>query len=85
MTTTSETSTNPASFTAQLKESIDYSKLGVTRKVIVKDAQPPIALMCLTAGTELSEHTASRIITLMVIDGRGTFILPSHLRNGHRS
>ena len=75
MTTTSETSTNPALFTAQLKESIDYSKLGVTRKVIVKDVQPPIALMCLTAGTELSEHTASRIVTLMVIDGRGTFIL----------
>ena len=71
MTTTSETSTNSASFTGQLKESIDYSKPGVTRKAIVKDAQ----LMCLTAGTELSEHTASRIVTLMVIDGRGTFTL----------
>lgn len=72
MTTTSTTS---ASFTAQLKESIDYSKPGVTRKAIVKDAQPPIALMCLTAGTELSEHTAARIVTLMVIDGLGTFTL----------
>ena len=75
MTTTSETSTNPTSFTGQLKESIDYSKPGVNRKAIVKDAQPAIALMCLTAGTELSEHTASRIVTLMVIDGRGTFTL----------
>lgn len=75
MTTTSTTSTTPASFTAQLKEWIDYSKPGVTRKAIVKDAQPPIALMCLTAGTELSEHTAPRIVTLMVIDGRGTFTL----------
>ena len=75
MTTTSTTATNPASFTAQLKEWIDYSKPGVTRKAIVKDAQPPIALMCLTAGTELSEHTAPRIVTLMVIEGRGTFTL----------
>ena len=65
MTTTSETSTNSASFTGQLKESIDYSKPGVTRKAIVKDAQPAIALMCLTAG----------IVTLVVIDGRGTFTL----------
>jgi quercetin dioxygenase-like cupin family protein len=64
-----------SSFTAQLKEWIDYSKPGVTRKTIVKDAQPPLSLLCLTAGTELAEHTAPRTVSLMVIEGRGTFTL----------
>lgn len=78
MTTNSTNSTNSSSFTAQLKEWIDYSKPGVTRKAIVKDAQPPIALVCLTAGTELPEHTAPRTVSLMVIEGRGTFTLEGH-------
>lgn len=64
-----------SSFTAQLKAWVDYSKPGVTRKTIIKDAQPPIALLCLTAGTELAEHTAPRTVSLMVIEGRGTFTL----------
>jgi len=69
------TSTNPSSFTAQLKQWTDYSKPGVTRKSIVKDAQSSISLVCLTAGTELAEHTAPRTVSLMVIEGRGTFTL----------
>lgn len=69
------TSTHSSSFNVQLKDWIDYSKPGVTRKAIVKDAQPPISLLCLTAGTELAEHTAPRTVSLMVIEGRGTFTL----------
>lgn len=67
--------TDTSAFATQLKEWIDYSKPGVTRKTIVKDAQPPLALVCFTAGTELAEHTAPRTVSLMVIEGRGTFTL----------
>jgi quercetin dioxygenase-like cupin family protein len=69
------TSTNSPSFSTQLKDWIDYSKPGVTRKMIVQDTQPAIALLCLTAGTELAEHSASRMVSLVVIEGRGTFTL----------
>lgn len=63
------------SFTTQLQEQADYSKPGVTRKSLVKDDQVQFSLICLSAGTQMPEHSASRNVSITVIEGRGTLTL----------
>lgn len=63
------------SFTTQLQEQADYSKPGTTRKSLVKNEQVEFSLICLTAGTEMLEHTASRNVSITVIEGRGILTL----------
>jgi quercetin dioxygenase-like cupin family protein len=67
--------TTPQSFTTQLQEQADYSKPGTTRKPLVKDEQVQFSLICLTVGTQLPEHFASRNISITVIEGRGILTL----------
>jgi quercetin dioxygenase-like cupin family protein len=58
-----------------LRELADYTKPGVTRKALVKDEQNNFSLLCLTAGTTMSEHTAPRPVSVTVIEGRGVLTL----------
>ncbi|MEJ6484730.1 cupin domain-containing protein [Nostoc punctiforme UO1] len=68
-------SKNNTEMTANLRELADYTKPGVTRKALVQDEQNNFSLLCLTAGTKLPEHTASRHISVTVIEGRGLLTL----------
>lgn len=63
------------SFTTQLQAQADYTKPGITRKSLVKDEQMQFSLVCLTAGTEMPEHTASQNVSITVIEGRGVLTL----------
>ncbi|MBF2046989.1 MAG: cupin domain-containing protein [Elainella sp. C42_A2020_010] len=63
--------TTPVSLSVQLKDQIDYSKPGVTRKVLIKDQTSSFMLMCITAGTVLPEHTAPRNVSLTILEGYG--------------
>jgi quercetin dioxygenase-like cupin family protein len=62
-------------FTTQLQELADYTKPGVTRKNLAKDEYTQFSLICLTAGTQMPEHTASRNVSLTVIEGDGVLTL----------
>ncbi|WP_341530206.1 cupin domain-containing protein [Nostoc sp. UHCC 0302] len=68
-------STNNTEMTANLRELVDYTKPGVTRKALVQDEQNSFSLLCLTAGTKMPEHTAPRHISVTVIEGRGVLTL----------
>lgn len=63
------------SFITQLQEQANYTKPGTTRKSLVKDEQVQFSLVCLTAGTEIPEHVASRNVSVTVIEGRGILTL----------
>jgi quercetin dioxygenase-like cupin family protein len=65
------TPSTATTFTAHLPTLADYSKPGVSRKNLVKTEQQSFSLVCLTAGTELPEHTANRNVSVTVIAGRG--------------
>lgn len=63
------------SFVAQLHDYADYTKPGIQRKPLVKTEQINLSLVCLTAGTVIPEHTASRNVSVTIIEGRGTLTL----------
>ncbi|KAM3095077.1 cupin domain-containing protein [Phormidesmis sp. 146-35] len=63
------------SIVANLLEKVNYDKPGVSRQVIAKDEQVTHALICITAGTSLPEHSAPRSVCLTVLEGRGTLML----------
>ena len=68
-------SPNELAASVDLRALADYTKPGVTRKALVKNEQHTLSLLCLTAGTNLPEHTAPRHVSLTVIEGRGIFTL----------
>ncbi|MEM8805471.1 MAG: cupin domain-containing protein [Cyanobacteria bacterium P01_G01_bin.38] len=68
-------SSNNTAFTTQLRSQIEYPATGIKRKELIKTDGCIALLMCLAAGTELSEHTAPRTVTLTVIEGRGILTL----------
>ncbi|KGF71411.1 cupin [Neosynechococcus sphagnicola sy1] len=68
-------SKNNAELAVNLQELADYTKPGVSRKALVKDEQNSFSLLCLTAGTEIHEHTAPRPVSVTVIEGRGVLTL----------
>lgn len=59
----------------KIMELIEYSKNGILSKDIVKNEKLNVTLMCMAAGTELSEHTSTRQGTVYVIEGKGIFNL----------
>lgn len=84
MTTTSTTSsttgstsdpTSGSAFAANLRELENYQKPGVSRTVLVKHEQNNFSLVCLTAGTQIPEHTAARNVSVTVILGSGCLTL----------
>lgn len=58
-----------------IKELIEYPKLGITSKVIGKTEKSEITLFCMSAGTEISEHTSTKEGIIYVIEGQGIFNL----------
>jgi quercetin dioxygenase-like cupin family protein len=66
---------NDTSFTTQLRSHIAYPETGMNRKTLIKTDQTFAMLMCLSAGTEIPEHTAPRNVMLSVIEGCGVLTL----------
>jgi quercetin dioxygenase-like cupin family protein len=63
------------SVVVNLLERVNYEKPGVSRQVIAKDEHITHALICITAGTSMPEHSAARSVCLTVLEGRGTLML----------
>ncbi len=63
------------SLAIQLSEKIEYPQQGVFSKVLLKDACCQYTLLCLAAGTNISEHSSPRNATVHVIEGRGLLTL----------
>ena len=59
----------------QIRDAIEYPEKGVLSKALLQDSCCKYTLFCLAAGTEISEHTATRNATVNVLAGEGTFIL----------
>lgn len=59
----------------QIHDLLEYPQSGILSKVVLHDQYCQYTLFCLAAGTEISEHTASRNATVHVLDGRGTLTL----------
>lgn len=58
-----------------IRELIEYSAKGILSKELVKNEKLNVTLMCMAAGTELSEHTSTRQGTVFVVEGNGVFNL----------
>lgn len=54
---------------------IEYPTGGIVSREIIKTAKSNITLFCLAAGTEISDHTATREGFVHVIEGNGIFNL----------
>lgn len=59
----------------QLHDPLEYPPSGILSKVLLQDDTCQYTLFCLAAGTEISEHTASRNATVQVLEGQGTLTL----------
>ena len=59
----------------KINELIEYSEGGILSKEIIRDKNLNVTLMCMGAGTELSEHTSTKQGTVYVIEGKGVFNL----------
>lgn len=52
-----------------------FPKEGVFSTVLAKSDISNHTLMCLTKGTDVSEHTSTRDASVTVLKGKGTFML----------
>lgn len=59
----------------QLRDTIEYPATGVQSKILVKDNNCQHTLLCLAAGSEVSEHSSPRNATVNVIEGKGVLTL----------
>ncbi len=62
-----------------VKKLIEYPESGVLSKVIFKTKEIEATLFCMSNGTHISEHTASRAGVVFVLEGKGRFILKGEL------
>ncbi len=69
------TTTVSSSFSFPLRERIEYPDGGVLSKILFKDSNCQHTLFCLAAGTNISEHTATRNAVINVIEGQGILTL----------
>lgn len=67
--------TNASTFIVNLRELANYTKLGVSRKALTQDEQIHFALICLSAGTQMPEHTTAHNVPITVIEGHGILTL----------
>jgi quercetin dioxygenase-like cupin family protein len=72
---TSTTSSTSSSFNSNLHDLVNYTKPGVSRTALIKDEHTSFALICLTAGTQMPEHSTPRNVSVTVIEGRGILTL----------
>jgi len=61
--------------TENINELIEYPEQGIVSKSIIKNSKIEITLFCMTAGTDISEHTSTRQGIVYVLEGNGTFNL----------
>lgn len=64
-----------AGFSKDLNNEMEFPKDGVFSKVLAKSDKYNYTLMCLAGGTDIDEHTSTRIGVVQVLKGSGTFIL----------
>ena len=58
-----------------IKQMIEYAKVGVLSKEIIKDKKINVTLFCMAKNTEISEHTSTKSGTIYIIEGKGIFTL----------
>ena len=58
-----------------LETMMEFPREGVFSKVLAKGDVSNHTLMCLSKGTDISEHTSSREAAVTVLKGKGTFVL----------
>lgn len=75
LNTMASTTTASSSFFFPLRERIEYSAEGVLSKILLKDNNCQHTLLCMAAGTNISEHASTRNAVINVIEGRGILIL----------
>ena len=54
---------------------VEYSQGGIVSKEIYKTDKNNVTLMCMSAGSEMSEHTSTREGIIYVLEGEGVFTL----------
>lgn len=59
----------------QLHEQLVYPASGLRKQVLLKDRNCQYMLLCLAAGSEISEHATPRNATVQVLAGRGTLTI----------
>ncbi len=63
------------SIISNLEKMMEFPRDGVFSKVLVKTDTSNHTLMCLAKGSDISEHTSTREAAVIVLKGRGIFIL----------
>lgn len=58
-----------------VKDLIEYSRAGIVSKELAKTDKSNITLFCMSAGTEMTEHTSTKEGAVFVLEGKGTFTL----------
>ena len=58
-----------------IKDKITYPKGGIVSQVISKTKKSQVTLFCMSAGTDISEHTSAKEGFVFIIEGKGTFDL----------
>ena len=58
-----------------IKQLIEYSKQGIISKEVIKTDKANVTLFCMSAGTDISEHTSTKQGFVYVIEGKGIFNL----------
>jgi quercetin dioxygenase-like cupin family protein len=58
----------------QLKDKIAYRPGGIISEVVQKGGVN-VTLFCMSAGSSISEHTASKEAQVLVLEGEGVFVL----------
>jgi nitric oxide dioxygenase len=61
--------------TVDLLKLIEYPKSGILSNVIVKNNNLDVTLFCMSKGSEMTEHTSTRMGTVQVLEGDGIFTL----------
>ncbi len=62
-------------FSKDLNELIQFPKEGIFSTVLAKSENYNHTLMCLTAGTDIDEHTSTKDGVVQVLQGKGVFRL----------
>jgi nitric oxide dioxygenase len=62
-------------FEKDLNELMQFPKEGIFSTVLAKGDSMNCTLMCLSAGTDIDEHTSTKEGIVQVIKGKGTFNL----------
>ena len=70
-----EEKTEEKGFSKNLNELMQFSKEGIFSTVVSKTQTSNSTLMCLSAGTDIDEHTSTKEGIVQVLKGKGKFVL----------